>query len=120
MRETRQSGSEGGGAHALPTPILVQYKLLCMLNSSASAKEIRTGTRKRPAARFNTNLSASHPSLNIASVLIAVGAGRYHHPSRAARLGTPVRSRFRIRRPACRTLCLRRNARIERFVYCSL
>jgi hypothetical protein len=27
-----------------------------------------------------------------------VGAGRYHHPSRAARLGTPVRSRFRIRR----------------------
>jgi hypothetical protein len=26
----------------------------------------------------------------------AIRPGRYHHPNRAARLGTPVRSRFRI------------------------
>src|SRR6266540_2939039 len=31
--------------------------------------------------------------------VLQVGSGRYHHPSRAARLGTPVRSRFRICRP---------------------
>src|SRR6266545_1124842 len=31
--------------------------------------------------------------------MLQVGSGRYHHPSRAARLGTPVRSRFRICRP---------------------
>ncbi len=36
-----------------------------------------------------------------------VAAGRYHHPSRAARLGTPVRSRFRIRRPTSPDFLLR-------------
>jgi hypothetical protein len=34
----------------------------------------------------------------------AIRPGRYHHPSRAARLGTPVRSRFCIeRRPRLRS-----------------
>jgi hypothetical protein len=29
---------------------------------------------------------------------VNVGSGRYHHPTRAARAGAPVRSRFRIGR----------------------
>jgi hypothetical protein len=43
-----------------------------------------------------------------------VGAGRYHHPRRAARLGTPVRSRFRIRRPMLPEFLLRRTAEFSR------
>ena len=37
-----------------------------------------------------------------------VEAGRYHHPTRAARAGTPARSRFRIRRPTLTEFLLTR------------
>jgi hypothetical protein len=42
MRETRQSGSEGGGAHALPTPILVDYKSRYKRGTCTSRNVIRS------------------------------------------------------------------------------
>jgi hypothetical protein len=31
---------------------------------------------------------------SLRQVLLSVASGRYHHPTRAARAGTPLRSRF--------------------------
>jgi hypothetical protein len=94
MRETRQSGSEGGGAHALPTPMLVDYKSRYKRGTCTSRNVIRSLPLPVPYLSTHVASLCSRPhALN--GLCIAVAAGRY-------------RSRFRICRPTLSALTVAR------------